>query len=67
VAAVTALLAAATLAGCGADGTGPSQGDSSRPAVGVPVPEQAFTALVRRVVDGDTFVADRDGREVRAG
>jgi len=36
------------------------------PAGGLPrVPEGAFSATVERVVDGDTFVARRDGRPFR--
>lgn len=37
----------------------PTEGDSP------PVPASAFPATVDRVVDGDTFVAVRSGREVR--
>ena len=38
---------------------------SSAAASGPTPPQRAFTARVVRVVDGDTFVADHAGREVR--
>jgi micrococcal nuclease len=61
--------AAVLLAGCG--GAAAPEGPAARTSAvtlptGMPEPPgDAFVATVERVVDGDTFVAVRDGRRVR--
>ena len=49
-------------AGCGADR---APHDAAPPVAGPRPPHGAFAATVERVVDGDTFVARRDGRRLR--
>jgi micrococcal nuclease len=59
---IAALLAMCVCAGCG-DGSEP---DSTSAADDVPAPPpDAFRATVERVIDGDTFVARRDGGSSR--
>jgi micrococcal nuclease len=58
------------LAGCGGDAAGPDGTAAPSPRAALPAgmpepPRDAFEATVERVVDGDTFVAVRDGRRVR--
>jgi micrococcal nuclease len=57
--AVTWLLAVCVLVGCGGQ-----DDDHAEPAAARP-PTGAFSAVVERVVDGDTFVAIRDGARLR--
>jgi micrococcal nuclease len=58
------------LAGCGGDAATPRATGAPTQAADLPAgmpepPGDAFGATVERVVDGDTFVAVRDGRRVR--
>jgi micrococcal nuclease len=49
-----------------AAGPGPAAGSGAAAAPGAPrPPADAFAATVERVVDGDTFIATRNGRRVR--
>jgi micrococcal nuclease len=53
------------VAACGAPTTSYDDGGVAR-ADGAPgVPSAAFRATIERVVDGDTFIARRDGRSLR--
>jgi micrococcal nuclease len=59
------LVAMLVVAACG--GPSATHGDAVATPTGSPstVPADAFRATVVRVVDGDTFIARRDGHEVR--
>jgi micrococcal nuclease len=62
--ALAAGLSAAVLAGCGGLGSDDAGSDGPTPPV-PPAPADAFSAVVERVVDGDTFVAVRAGDRIR--